>query len=221
MNNKELKYLIKPISIFVAVIALICVVISIGYSQISLIYSKVSELKDTETKLATKLDVLESVESMLSQDINFIDIALPSRSSIIYGLAQVKKIASQNSVVISNLKAGSLILEDGGISKYSINFDAEGQDGDLQKFLMSFYNSLPIMSLDKVKIDKTSSLTRSTVSLYVYFADLPEKIPAISEPVNGLSASEIEMLNELSSYIQPDFFDPKPNSSESRTNPFN
>lgn len=223
MNNKELKYLIKPISIVLALITLIVTVSYIGYSQISLVYAKVSDLKDTQEKLVAKLNILESVESALSENITFIDVALPSKSSIIYGLAQVKKLASENSVVVSNLKAGSAILEDNGISKYSINFEAEGFDADIQKFLLSFYKALPIMNIDKVKIDKSGDIARSTVSLYIYFADLPEKIPAVTESVNGLSSEDIKMIEELSTYTLPDFFDPKPgqNQTEARNNPFN
>lgn len=219
-NNKDIQYLTKPISILGILFILIGFVISIGFKQISGLIDTTSELKITQTKLSEKLDTLESVRQVLNENINFVDIALPYKASVLYGLAQIKNLALLNSVIVSNLKAGSLILEDNGISKNSLIFEAEGTELDIHNFLLSFYKSLPLMTIDKVKINKAEGITRATVTLYVYSAELPEKIPAVTESVNGLTTEDITLLTKLSGYIEPAFLEPKSNGNPQRIDPF-
>lgn len=221
MKNKEFEYLVKPLSILFVLMVLIVAIGVFGYKQVVAVTQKVAELKTIQLKLHTKLDILENVKVTLDENINFIDLVLPRKSSVLYGLAQIKKLAAINSIIVSNIKAGSAILEDNGISKYSINFEAEGNDDDIQEFLSAFFKALPIMTLNKIKIDKIEGITRTSVTMNIYSADLPDKIPAVTESVNELSERDLSILKELIEYTQPDFFDPKPSQTIEKEDPFN
>lgn len=219
-NSKELQYLTKPLTILFVLVVLIGVVISIAFRQITGLVDIKSDLDTNQTKLSEKLDTLESVKKILNDNINFVDIALPYRASVLYGLSQVKNLALKNAVIVTNLKAGSLVLEDNGISKNSLIFEVEGTELDIHNFLLSFYKSLPLMTIDKLKINKSDGMARATVTLYVYSADLPEKIPAVTESVSGLTSDDIKILTTLSSYTSPTFFDPKTKENPERFDPF-
>lgn len=219
-ENKDIKFLTKPILIVFFIAILIGAVLSVGYNQVSALYQTTVELKENQLKLAEKLGTLESVRDILNENISYVDVALPYKASVLYGLSQVKNLALRNRIIVTNLKAGSFSLEDNGISKSSLSFEAEGLDADLQQFMLSFYNALPLMTVDKVKINKADGLSRANITVYVYSADLPEKIPAVTESVSGLSNTDIQTLNRISNYIEPLFFEPKANKDDERTDPF-
>lgn len=221
IGNKDIKYLVKPLSIISAIAILIGIVVSVGYRQVNNLYTVVSDLKSTQSKLLTKLDTLESVKEILDQNITFVDVALPRKTSVLYGLSQVKKIAFLNNVTASNLKAGSIVLDENGISKSPIVFEAEGLQSDIHNFLLSFYKALPLMSVDKVKLNNLDGITRAEVTLFVYSADNPEKIPAVTDSINGLSSEDIALLTKISTYIEPEFFEPKPTEEVQKSDPFN
>ncbi len=221
IGNKDIQYLLRPIVIIGVILVLIGIVFSVGYRQIFNLYTTVGELKDTQVKLAGKLDTLQSVKEVLDENITYVDVALPRRTSVLYGLSQVKKIAFLNNVRTANLKAGAMALGDNGISRSSIVFEAEGLQEDVHKFLLSFYNALPLMSIDKVKLNNVDGSTRADVTLFVYSADNPEKIPAVTDSINGLTSEDIAVLNKISTYVEPEFFDPKPIEEVQKENPFN
>ncbi len=221
IGNKDIKYLTKPLLIIAAIMLLIGLVATVGYRQVSTIYAGVNELKDNQLKLANKLETLESVKDILDENISFVDVALPRKTSVLYGISQIKKISIINNVSVSNLKAGSLALEDNGISKSSITFEVEGEQPDVHKFLLSFYNALPLMSVDKVKINNSGTSARGEVTLLVYSANNPEKIPAVTDAINGLSNEDIMILTKISGYTEPDFFEPMPSDELKKVDPFN
>lgn len=220
MNN-ELKYLIKPGGLLLALVVMLILVINLGSKQILGLNGKVEELKESERVLGLKLDILETVDEVLADDITHVDIALPSKGSVLYGISQIRKLSSTKNVVVTSLKTSPDLLGDDGISRNSINFEAEGSEADIYAFLESFYTALPLMNLDKVRVGTTEGVTRAVVTVNIYAANLPEKIPALTEEVVGFSNSDIETLGELSQYTLPDFFEPKPVEGADRGDPFN
>ena len=218
--NSELKYLVKPGGILLFLVVMILVVFNFGSKQIYSLYTQTAELRETQRLLGLKVDILETVDEVLSDDIGFVDIALPSKGSVLYGMSQVKKLAVNSNVVITNMRTSLQTLEENGISKNLITFEAQGSESDLYTFFTSFYKVLPLMNLNKVSLTKTEGVTSATVSVDVFSADLPEKIPALAEGLDGFTTSDVEILNKLSQYSLPDFFEPKPFEGVDRDNPF-
>ncbi len=221
MQKNELNYLLKPIGMLAVLIVLFLMLSLIGFKKLSLTYASINESKDLQAKLSEKVNILETVSQVLREDVSFIDVALPKKGALLYGLSQVRKQAAAHNVLVSSLKAGSTSLEENGISKTSITFEANGTDSDIYPFLNSFYKTLPIMNLEKVKINKVDSVTQAIATLYVYSASLPEKIPSITESIDGFTPQDVATIRELSSFTVPDFFEPKPTTGEVREDPFN
>ena len=76
------------------------------------------------------------------------------------------------------------------------------------------------MNLDKVKMDMTDNVTHAAVTVSVYSADLPQKIPSVEESIDDFSEDEINTLRSIAGYELPEFFEPTPTESEARPNPF-
>ena len=219
MNN-ELKYLIKPGAFLIILFVMFILVINFGYNKIYTLYTDINTAKETQRLLGLKVNVLETVDEVLPRDVSFIDTALPSKGSILYGISQIKKLGFTKNLLITNLRASPEALEDGGISKNPITFDVEGLETDIYSFFSSFYSALPLMNLERIKIDKSEGVARATATVQVYSATLPEKIPALAEGVDGFTNSDIETLSKLSQFILPDFIAPVPSEGSVREDPF-
>lgn len=220
--KNEINFLIKPVAIIFVVALLIISVAILGFNKIVSIRSENESAKEKEMTFQTKVSVLETVETVLPGDITFLDVVLPSRGSVLYGLSQIKNQAIVYNLFLSNLKSGTLIPESAGVSKVTISFEAEGEEQNVYKFLDSFSTLLPLMNIDKVSLSKSANLVRANVSINVFSAELPKKIPALTGVVNELTTKEVTLLKELVTYTLPQFIEPQVSETiGQKADPFN
>lgn len=221
-TKSQLNFIAKPATILLVVIILIILVTSYGFNQIVKVRTKITAGNKTEATLKQKVQTLQTVSEILPGDVTFLDVVLPSKGSVLYGLSQIKHQALSGDIAISSLKTGNSIPESDGVFKTSISFDAEGGEQNVYLFLNSFSKLLPLMSVDKVSINKSGDLVRASVSVSVFSSELPKKIPALTESVKELSKDEIRILTELATYGMPQFVEPEvENSSPKKADPFN
>lgn len=218
----EINFLAKPIGILFLIIGLFVFLLSFGIKQINTIRSKIAANKKVEATLNQKIQTLETVGEILAGDVTFLDVVLPSKGSVLYGLSQIKSQSITYGVALSSLKTGTSVPEEGGLNKISISFDVEGQEQSIYSFLTSFSKILPLMNVDKASFSKSGEVTRASVTLSVYSSELPKKIPAVTEAVKELSNEDITLLKELSTYLMPQFVEPGVSTTTSpKTDPFN
>lgn len=221
ITNEELKFLIKPLTFLLLIIILAVVVLSIGSNQIQNVISKNNETQNNEILLKQKIATLESVSELVSGDINFLDVVLPSKSAVLYGISQIKNEAARNNLLVTNIKTGSPELLGGGVYSSTINFDIEGSQASVYNFFNSFSKILPLMSIKKMRITESLSVTKVAAMLGVYSSDLPKNIPSLSTSVNTLTTDEITLLKELSTYSLPIFVESDDLTTPGREDPFN
>lgn len=220
--KNEINFLIKPVSIIFIIIILFLSVATLGLKKITLIRSENESAKEKETAFLKKASILETVDTVLPGDITFLDVVLPSKGSVLYGLSQIKNQAISYNLFISNLKSGALVPESAGVSKVAISFEAEGEEQNVYKFLDSFSTFLPLMNIDKVSLNKSSNLVRANISVNIFSAELPKKIPALTGEVSELNTKEIELLKELATFTLPQFVEPQISEiSGQKEDPFN
>lgn len=211
--TNQLNFIIKPLSVFLIVALLFLFTLVFAIQKINDIRTKISDGKKIESSLNNKISTLQTVDKKIAQNITFVDMALPSKSSALYAINQVKVKASQNNVVVSNLRSGNADL---------VSFDVDGNILNIFSFLESFSTSLPIMNITKTKINLVGETSKATVSLNVYSTELPQKIPSVTTPINSLTPEEESLLLELSKYDLPQFIEPKPSEETNlREDPFN
>lgn len=220
MNN-DFKFISKPVAILLFIVILFSILVTVGVKKINEIRVQIAESVQLENLLSNKVTILESLPNVLAGDTTFLDIALPSRGAVLFGLSQIKNQAFTNGIIISNLKTSSIVPIKNEISKISISFDIDGTEDSVYKFLNSFSKTLPLMSIDKVKLDKSLLGIRSSVSISVYTAELPTKIKAITGKTTELTDEDIQTITEISRYTIPSFVEPKPSQIEAKIDPFN
>lgn len=221
INKSLISFIAKPLMLLMLVAVLSTVFLTVAYSQTTTLLRKNKEDKALETKLAQKVTVLQKVSTILSDDVSFLDVVVPNRASVLYAMSQVKNQALKYGLIVSNLKTGSPSIEKNDISKTSITFDIEGQESSIFEFAISFQKILPLMKIDKIKINTSGSLVRATVTLFVYSAPLPKTIPSVSSTTAGLTDSEIKIITDLSTYALPTFIEPNTTMDYERLDPFN
>lgn len=220
--KNEIKFLGKPMGILFITITLLILIFYFGFKNVFSLKTKIDTNKIVGNSLGQKVSVLESISEVLPTDITFLDIVLPNKGAVLYGLSQIKNQTLAFNLLVSNMKSGTTIPQENGVSKNSINFEVLGEEQNIFMFLDSFSKLLPLMTIDKVSLSKSSNIIRAEVTISVYSANFPEKIPALTETINELTNQEISLLKELITYGLPQFIEPKVSETiGQKEDPFN
>ena len=221
VTKGEISFLIKPVIFLAVLIILSILLISVGIGQITSAIGKIDESKKVETALNQKITILQKVSQVISGDTTFLDMVIPSKTAVLYGLSQVKNQAYKNGLFISNIKIGAPVADKNNIYKTLISFDVDGSEIAIYDYLKSFSRVIPLMNVEKVKISNSGSVARATATLSVYSSELPKTIPSISSVAVDLTDEELSLLNELVSYTLPVFAEPKATEQQVKEDPFN
>ncbi len=217
--NEETKYLIRPIAFIVLLTLLVIATLFFGASQYVGINAKTKEITQTRKQLSEKVSVLENIPEQFSGDTSFLNVVLPENSSVLYALSQIKSVANANALSLTNIESSTPVTQ-GKLSVVYVSFDVEGENSSLFVLLNAIPKMLPLMSLDKVKTVSSTTTTKSTLMIKVYSSELPKTLPSLSTANSTFTNEEIKMLDELSSYKLPTFFDSGPKSPVVKEDPF-
>lgn len=218
--TKELKFFLKPLGVLIVLIVLIIITLNFGLGQINSVKAKIKKSNKDEKILITKVNTLKNVAEVLPSDISFIDIVLPSKGTSLYSMSQIKNQAYPLGLLVTNLKTGSAIQTQEGVSKTSLSFDVQGNEQVIYSYLGLFPKLLPLMKVDKVDISKAEGIANATVTLSTFSGDLPKEIPSITTPITDLSNDEIKTLKDISGFLLPQFIIPSVSIEASREDPF-
>lgn len=221
ININEIKFISKPLIILGVTAIMLILVFTIGLNKVKDLVTKNNDSINSEEQLRKKVAILEEVPTVISGDTTFLDIVIPSKTPVLYGIAQIKNESIKNNLQISNIKTGAAIATDGGANKSSITFDVIGEKASIYNFINSFSKTLPLMKVEKVKMTGLSTATQANISLNVFSANLPKTIPAVTSVTNDLTTEEISILKELATYSMPIFIEPEAQENQLRNDPFN
>lgn len=201
-STKKLLGVVAPL---VALILLFVIVAKFGISKVGDLRSKIAIAQKEETILSEKAKLLETVSDSLSAGTVASTGAMPESNSSLIVLSQLKILAGTRGVFISNIKAGSEVKDDTGLSRVDLTFDSRGSKDSIIAFLGDTARIAPITKLTKLKITQALGETLATVTVASFWSPLPKTIPSITESVNDLTPAERNTLVEISKLIQPIF----------------
>ena len=216
MNINNLKFLAKPIVALVVVLLGTIVVISFGLSRINKIRDQIKETTHAKNVLNKKVQVLGQIDSLVPSGLEFINIALPDKNAIIYGIYQIKTLSAQRSLLLSNIRSGGS-FDAKSVSKLGLSFEITGDQSNVYNFIDAIQKVLPLMTVSKVKISSELGLVKANVSLNVYSSELPKKLPSVTSVISEFTPEEVTLLNELALYNLPDFYNLQPTIPENIT----
>lgn len=204
----QTKYLAKPLSLLMLIALVFVTSLFISFSKIRGLNSKIKESQKTLGLLNRKISVLENASFFVRDDsFDYTNLALPSENLPIYAIAHIRKLASENSLVLENLKFSGTSQMAGEIEKTSVSFDVEGDDEVVMIFLKLVDNGFPVSSTNKLLVNNSGTLSRISVVLDFYSSKIPSKISALSDEIKGLTDDEEFLLSKIKSEARRLIFD--------------
>ncbi|MFC1625454.1 type 4a pilus biogenesis protein PilO [Patescibacteria group bacterium] len=217
----KVRVLIKPIAALLVLSVLFFFAGKFGFSKIKDIRAQVKKEETNKNVLTQKLNILTSVGADASENADIATLALPSQNPILIMISQIRSLAFASSVSVSSLKGGSEVKGKGGISKVDLTFDVEGARPQVMEFLKNISKLAPITKVGKIKMSESLGIVRASVVTNSFWAELPSKLPALTDPIKTLSTDEQEILLGVLDMKLPTFSDVLPPETTSRSDPFN
>jgi Tfp pilus assembly protein PilO len=214
---------LRPLLVPVASLLLVLFLFVFGVTRaLGLIEDKRGELslaQKDENTLEQKQQVLTELGSEATTFASVTSDALPEKNASLIMISQIKGLAAQRLLVISDLKIGRAV-EDGSLTKAQLQFDIDGDPGQVVILIRELASVAPLSRLDSVSINQSGDVVRASVALSVYSASFPEQLPAIKEPLSSLTDREREVLGILTDLITPPFSNITPEAPGVKSNPF-
>lgn len=219
--SPNIRAILTPSIFLIILVLLFSFAVRLGFTEISSQRNTIAKLQKDENILRQKEALLRDLETTLLSQADLALLTLPGKNPALAIVSQLKNLSSQKAIIIDNIKAGAPRKEESSIGRIDISFDAEGPFLSVLDFSASLKTIAPITTLQKFDLsDAGGGLSRATVSVRSYWADFPEKIPSVSEPVKEFTDEDQEILATFASLVTPSFVEVIPNPPGVRVDPF-
>lgn len=213
------KIYINTFGMVILLIVLTALVYKFAFSQIPVQRKKYQDQTKKELILRQKIELLRGLDSALLEQADLTSFALPNKNPSFAVVSQLKKLAQENSVLITNLKIGAE-SKDGSLFSSDISFDGEGASATVLIFMKGISSLAPVVLTDKVQINESAGVSRATVRVKSFWAEFPSALPPVSQPATDLTKDEEDILAKIVNLTPPDFVYLEPQQPTEKTNPF-
>lgn len=226
MNNIS-KY--KPVAFpLLATVALAFGIFWVGsflFARINTVRSETRAMQSKNTVLSGRLTTLQSLDAGLRQSANTATLAIPEKNPAVLVTRQLRRLAQNHSVGIENLTITSSSLREGEeVLTHDIGFEVVASDYEsVSGYISGLSNIVPLVNLATLKVETRPGRGYvAQLKLTAFSSAFPTELPALDEPLSGLSPAEQEILATLESFTRPDTGGtlPEPVDVEPRANPF-
>lgn len=220
--ENNLRIMAFPVGSIVAIIIVAIVAGNLVFAKISELLAQNDAAQRSKIVLQEKLSSLQSTQGQVADFATNLTAALPNSNTSLAIASQLKAIALENGITLQNFAVGAEIKE-GLISHVDVIFDADGQSQNIFNFVDQTQTLAPINKVKRVKLTSAPNGGNSTANILVssYWSAFPTQIPAVSDPLQNITAEEQIMLEELSALRQPDFVQLSPETGGGKADPFN
>lgn len=171
-----------------------------------------AELKALEEKL---IDLQTLSEVDIGESSGILVEALPAQKDFYKSLGLLKKLASQNNIILNSfeLSPGEISSApatfQSPVSFMAIKFSFTSSFENFRSFLENLENSLPLTQIELIKFDLFSATSSAETSLEPWlgemvvktaFASLPKTLGTIQSPLPKISSKDQELIEKLKTY---------------------
>lgn len=236
------RYLILAVAMAVVSVVLI---FGVGLTQLQAIFAMQSSLnkeRKSLTELQKKATALQQAETLqLVDQAQKIDAALPSKKPLIEFLSAISQSASVNEVAVVDIqispgaistqsatasnttttptsgrtRAAAPVKSAGPYSKLDLNLTVEGSLANINAFLDTMENTVPITNLTKISLNEKRSRVRvsevafsAEITLTSYYFNQSVK-QAVEAPLPALNESAQNFLTNLNGFTFPTTLTPQ------------
>ena len=220
MISADLKVIGAPLLMLVMVGVSLFVTFTIGWDRIVGLWKDRSEAMNQEAIYQEKLNTLSQF-SVSGNDTNSASVAIPPSDPALFTLNQLKKIAESNEIFVLSSKLNAAVPgSDLDIHTSSLTLEINATDiSKIISFIQSVALIAPVSNVTKIDLEGGGPF-EGEITVVAYWSSLPDKLPALTEPVVELSALDTETLKVIQGLVSPDFVALSPSSPRVRENPF-
>ncbi len=179
------------------------------YTRITQILAETAQQDTKNNILEGRLATLQALSEDIKEGANAVTFAIPDKNPSVLILNQLKSLAGDNNILLENISISSQPLaEETGLVSYTISFEAQASSTQI---LIDFVDGLssvtPIINISTLEIKSgLASDVTATLGLMAYSAPFPEQLPALEEPLVGLSPEEQSVLDTIQTFTRPEVF---------------
>lgn len=217
----KIKTLLMPILGLAVLIACFAIVARLLLSRVSPLSQEINTSQAQQDILSQKLAALTQINPQDLSKSEAAYIALPAQNPSATVISQLKKLAIDRNIILDTITVSGSSNET-EISNGTIEIKAQGENGAIFSYLRDLETLAPLINVERTKLSSvTGESTQMQLSIRTYWSKFPEKLPAISESIAGLSDEEVNVLTKLASLTPPTFTQLSPTASDTgRQNPF-
>jgi hypothetical protein len=221
--NPNIKLIMFPTLLLGLLVFLFIVLVQNGYRQIVAELDELEASQKTESLLLQKLSSLREIDQSILDKADVTLIALPEINPASFFLTHIKRIGEEREInLVKFITRGFADASASDLSSSEIKLEAQAADiRSFVDFLQDLRKVLPLASIHKVEMTGGDGVVDMDMVVVVYWSGLPTQLPAITEPIRFLNASEQEILSEIVAFVKPEFVILDPTDPSERENPFN
>lgn len=201
-NDKEI---LKSTAPLIIVIILFVIVGKFGISQVTDLRVKINDAKKTQSTLSEKLKILKSLSQTAVSSADSVTFALPKSNPSLQIMSQLKLLASNNLLVLSDIRASISSGDSSNLSSVTTSFNVTGPREQIISFIKSIDSIAPITLVDKMQLSEDKGVNIANISTRTYWAEFPSTIPTVTQSVTDLTVSEKDLLTQISNLTFPSF----------------
>ena len=220
ISSPNIKALLMPIGMILLITVVFTVAVKVGFGKITEQKDELERNQKIENVLKEKERILSDLSGEMDKYTNAITFAMPERYSGFSMISQIKMLALEKGLTITDLKGGTEALQ-GSVNSVDITFTVDGPMLTLLNYLKSFENVSPVSNIEKAKFSQSTGLTRADVVVRTYFGPYPTKLPPINDPLKDLTAAEKDSLAKILLLRTPIQVNLTPQQPGVRQDPFN
>jgi Tfp pilus assembly protein PilO len=211
-----------PVVVLILGLFLFIFIVPQSYSQITDKLNSYKEQKTNYENLQKKLAVLQSTSPALLDQTSQAVLVMPDRNSVLSFISQMKNIAIEKNMTITDVKSGTISDTEEGTKKFEFEIQLEGDTFEtITALLQELSSRAPLVSLDEATITNSETTKIAKLKISGYWAPLPHELPALTDPLPPFSPTELKTLERMSAYTLPEFTNLSPGNTAPRENPFN
>ncbi|HJY98868.1 MAG TPA: hypothetical protein VJ227_04085 [Patescibacteria group bacterium] len=204
----------------VLVLFLFFLVVNFGLPKVGEIRDEVRSAKTSQNSLTQKINILQDLSLTIGDFSSSAAVALPDSNTALAAVSQLKILALQNGLFLTDLKTGPPVSDALGLMRVDVNFDVEGGRSQVSEFLRGISRVAPITVVSGIDLNESGGVTQAGISVKSFWAPLPKTLPTSEQAVSRLTPEEEEVLSKINTLTQPVFSEISPTSG-GRTDPFN
>lgn len=183
--------------------------------------SNIAEVDETNNRLEEKKGVLTGIDQANLKKFTTSAInAIPGENSSLLLLSSIRKLAQNRGIKLVDYKVVTKKSDAKGVQDSELTLSTEGSLTSFLSFVDDVKLSAPLAKISKVAISVEGPTLKSNLTINSLWAPLPKSVAKVDAPIDGMKATDQQLLSKISSLKSPDVSTYSILAPQGRDNPF-